>query len=62
MTPADVVMAELGVRGLARILDVAPSTICRWRRGQGNVPSGYHKKILEIADGKITADDLVYGR
>lgn len=61
-TPAETVIEELGVRGLARSLEIAPSTIIRWRDRGGNVPSKYHVRIIDLAAGKISTDDLVYGR
>jgi hypothetical protein len=51
----------LGVRPLARKLHISPSAICKWRR-TGLVPNTYHRKILELAEGRLTADDLIYGR
>lgn len=63
MTPADVVTEVLGVRPLARELGLSPSTVAKWKkRYQGRIPSEHHLRILELADGKISADDLVYGR
>jgi len=62
MTPADVVLAELGVRGLARQLGIDPSTVIRWRQGKGNIPSRYHRQIIELADGKVSTKELVFGR
>ncbi len=61
MTPAEIVIDVLGVRGLARELDMYPSAITRWKV-TGLVPSKHHKKLIELADGKISADDLVFGR
>lgn len=63
MTPAEVVISELGVRPLARGLKIkAPSTVVRWRERGGNVPSKYHKDIIILAGGRISPKDLVYGR
>ena len=61
-TPADTVIDVLGVRGLARSLQIAPSTVIRWRDRGGTVPSKYHIRIIDLAQGKISTDDLVYGR
>ena len=61
-TPADVVIDELGVRGLARKLNLSPSTIIRWRQRGGRIPSRHHIKIIELSNGTINADALVYGR
>lgn len=59
-TPAQVVIAELGVRPLARQLDVSPSTVCKWlHRG---IPSKWHASLLRLGKGSLTADDLVRGR
>lgn len=61
-TPAQVVIDELGVRPLARKLNISPSTILRWReRGKGFIPSTYHREIIRVSEGRITAEDLVYG-
>ena len=60
-TPADVVTKVLGVRGLARSLELHPSTVMRWKNS-GRIPSEYHVNILLLSNGKLTSDDLVYGR
>jgi hypothetical protein len=60
--PAEVVTQELGVRPLARQLGIAPSTVGKWKERTGGIPSVYHKRIIELAEGRITADDLVFGR
>jgi hypothetical protein len=65
MTPAEVVINELGVRPLARKLGVTPGCIIKWRSRGGSVPDDQKIRIMEIAkeEGKvITTDDLVYGR
>lgn len=64
-TPAEVVIDLFGIRPLARELDVDPTTVIRWRSGDGLVPAAYHVPLLDLAkrDGeKLTANDLVYGR
>ena len=60
-TPAEVVIAELGVRPLARSLGISPSTVLKWRERGGLVPSRYHLKILELSNNFLNADDLVHG-
>lgn len=62
MSPAEVVIEELGVRPLARELGVTPGCIVRWRTRGGNVPHQYHVRICEIGKGCITPNDLVHGR
>jgi hypothetical protein len=61
-TPAEVVIKELGVRPLARSLDIAPSTVLKWRERNGLVPALYHRKIIQLSLGRITPNDLVNGR
>jgi hypothetical protein len=61
-SPAEVVIEHLGVRPLARSLDISPSTILRWRERGGEIPSRYYMRIIELSENKISADDLVYGR
>lgn len=61
-TPAEVVIKELGIRPLARSLSISPSTVLRWRERSGLIPSHYHRAIINLAQGRIGADDLVYGR
>ena len=61
-TPAEVVIAVLGVRPLARSLGVVPATVINWRERGGTVPSKYHVRLIELSEGEITAGDLVYGR
>lgn len=62
MTPAKLVTNLLGVRPLARKLKTAPSTIIRWRYGDGLVPSKYQRQIINISEGRISAEDIVFGR
>ncbi len=65
MTPAEVVIHELGVRPLARKLGVTPGCISKWKSRGGFVPDEYKIEIIRIAwkEGRIiTSDDLVYGR
>jgi predicted lysophospholipase L1 biosynthesis ABC-type transport system permease subunit len=66
LTPAEVVIAEFGIRPLARELNIDPTTIVRWRgSARGLVPSTYHTALLALADRErvpLTAEDLVNGR
>ena len=62
-SPATVVTDEMGVRPLARQLGISPSTVVKWKvRCEGRIPSVYHRQIIELSEGKLTADDLVFGR
>lgn len=66
LTPAEVVIAEFGIRPLARQLEVDPTTVARWRRtSRGLVPSIYHQPLLALAVREkktLTTEDLVNGR
>lgn len=70
MSPAEVVIKELGIPTIADALGVNRSTIHRWRyprpRGSGGrVPSWYHPDLLQLAqrEGRtLSAEDLVLGR
>lgn len=61
-TPYEVVTEELGVRPLARALQVHKSTVCRWRHAKQGIPKLYFNRIMRLADGRISLEDLVYGR
>lgn len=64
LSPADVVTMEMGVRPLARLLEVDPTIISRWKR-RGLVPSEYHKRLITLAEqegANLSAEDLVFGR
>lgn len=70
-TPTDIVVDLFGgLRPLARLLDVDPSSIIQWRkpretREAGLIPSTHHKILLEEAKKrgyKLTPTDLIYGR
>lgn len=64
LNPAEVVIAELGIRPLARELNTDPRTISRWRES-GLVPSRYHVAILETAKRfkvRVTERELIHGR
>jgi hypothetical protein len=65
MTPAEVVIDVFGgVRSVARVVDLAPSTVTRWR-ATGTVPSLYVHALL-VAAGKagkrLTLVELAVGR
>lgn len=62
MTPAQVVHKILGVRKLARDLNRTPGTVMKWAEGEGLVPAKYHRKIIELSEGRLTPHDLIYGR
>lgn len=66
LNPAEAVIYFLGMRPLAAGIQVAPSTIARWRQRPGGViPGDHHGAILDYARSErvryITADALVYG-
>jgi hypothetical protein len=61
-TPAEIVINRLGVRPLARSLGISPSAIIKWRERGGEIPSTYYKRIIELSEGNITPDDLVFVR
>lgn len=53
-----------GVRKLARLLEIDPSTVSRWQ-STGRVPSGMQRQVLQLAwdEGHdLTAHDIVWGR
>lgn len=61
--PAEVVIELLGVRALARALDLTPGAVSMWQES-GLVPSKHHQRIIEIAaeqNKTLTPDMLVYG-
>lgn len=62
LSPAEVVIHHFGAAKLGRILGLSRSTPINWRKRHGLVPSEYHRKILDAGKGKITPDDLIYGR
>lgn len=72
MTPQQVVIDVFGgIRAVARVVDVAPSTVLRWglprkRTGNGGlVPAEYHEALLLAAHerGKfLTPDHLKIGK
>ena len=65
-TPAEVVIAEFGIRPLARELEIDPTTVIRWRSSKrGLVPSAYHTALLALAPKlgvQLTEGDLIHGR
>jgi hypothetical protein len=72
MTPQQVVIDVFGgIRAVARVVDVAPSTVLRWgipRKRSGNgglIPSMYHQALLSAAleQGKrLTEEHLRIGK
>ncbi len=72
MTPAEVVIDTFGgIRATARIVDTAPSTVCRWlqpkkRGGTGGlVPQGYFAILMQTAKDQkrtLTLEHLVHGK
>jgi len=65
MTPAETVILEFGgVRPLARLLDIDPAAVSRWKRS-GYVPHIYYNEMLAMAKKqkiRLTCEDLVLGR
>lgn len=62
--PATVVSDLLGVRAIARALDLSPGAVSKWKES-GLVPSKHHEEILTLAKDrkvKLTAEMLVYGQ
>lgn len=69
LTPAEYIAFMLGgYREAGRLLGRHNSVVSHWKTAkgrEGQIPSGYHKTILEMAKKKkldITAHDLIYGR
>lgn len=69
MNPAASVIQKFGgVRPLARLLNVSPSTVCRWQKPKpggtgGMIQAQYHGTLLGLARRKkiaLTADELVW--
>ena len=60
-TPAEMIIDHFGVRPLARLMELSPSTILRWKES-GMIPNKHQKQIIELSGGKFTAHDLVFGR
>jgi hypothetical protein len=71
MTPARLVIARFGgVRPLARLMGLAPGTVCRWalpkqqRGSDGLIPVRHHLKLLGLAkvhDKSLTLEELCFG-
>jgi len=61
ITPVDLVVDKFGVRPLARLLDISPTTVLRWR-DSGKVPAEHQEKIIMMSGGELSAEDLVFGR
>jgi hypothetical protein len=62
LSPAEVVIEMFGVRPLAKSLGIAPSSILRWREREGRIPGKYHVELIEMSKGRLSADDVVFGR
>lgn len=73
MTPIEVVIDVFGgIRTVARILDLAPSTVMRWghlangrAREHGNIPQEYMRPLLDAAARqalRLTLEEVVWGR
>lgn len=69
MSPAEVVIDVFGgIRAAARVLDIEPSTVWRWRwetRCAGRIPNEHLRPLLDAAQklGKrLTLEELVWGR
>lgn len=64
LDPVEYVIAQFkGVRRLARVLDIDPSAISKWRK-RGVIPSRHRRLILAYAARhkiNITSHNLDYG-
>ena len=66
LIPPGVLVVQVfgGVRKLARLLEIDPSTVSRWQT-TGRVPSGMQREVLQLAWDEgldLTAHDIVWGR
>lgn len=67
MSPTEVVVEVFGgIRGAARAVGIAPSTVLRWgERSAGRIPHEYMRTFLEAAARKrrrLTLEEVVWGR
>ena len=64
-TPAEWVTHRFGgVRKLASAINLSPSAISRWKRGQGYIPKKREKAILiaaETAGIKLNYEEILFG-
>jgi hypothetical protein len=59
---SDIISRFGGVREMARILELNPSSVCRWQE-RGFIPQKRHAKILALAKAykiKVKKADLYY--
>lgn len=64
-TPAEMVINKFGVRPLARMIGVSPSSVINWRTKGGLIPSRHQATILNLAAERglhITPRMVIYGR
>ena len=56
-------MTGRGVKGvdLAIALDISEASLARIRRGGQNISRDLIRRIVEVTNGEVTAEDLVFG-
>lgn len=69
MSPAEVAIEVFGgIRAAARVLDIEPSTVWRWRweaRCSGRIPDEHKRALLDTAAAlgkRLTLEELTWGR
>lgn len=64
-TPAQLVIERFGgIRRLARSVGLAPSTVCRWQMGAGQIPRKRWEQVLKAADSsgiELSLNEVVFG-
>lgn len=50
-----------GTRATARAIGITPSAVSQWNKG-GAIPFASAMKIIRIAKGRLSANDLMFGR
>ena len=50
-----------GTRATARAIGITPSAVSQWNKG-GAIPFASAMKIIHVAKGRLSANDLMFGR
>ena len=58
MTAAEIIDQIGGAMAVSRALNLPSTTVSNWR-ARNSIPAKWHRAVLAVGDGKVTAEQIV---